>query len=64
MDSFRPSLSSIMGEEDAQENTHVTESSRRSSGKEQRDLDPSNADSILAELANLQKEVDAARRGA
>jgi len=64
VDSFRPSLSSIIGEEDGQENIAVRESSRRSSIREQTKFDPSNADSIMAELANLQKEVDAARGGA
>lgn len=64
MESFRPSLSSVIGEEGGQENITVIENSRRSSTREQTTFDPSNADSILAELASLQKEVDAARRGA
>lgn len=64
IDSFRPSLSSVLGENTNQDNSISDHDSRRSSAKDQRNLTPSNADSILAELANLQREVDAARRGA
>jgi len=64
VDSFRPSLSSIIGEEGGQENITAKENSWRSSSRDQTTFDESNADSILAELASLQKEVDAARRGA
>lgn len=59
MDSFRPSLSSIMGSDDTQE-IPVSELNVKGT----RNLTPSSADNILAELANLQKEVDAARRTA
>ena len=45
--------------DDTQENA-VPESAVKGT----RNLTPSSADSILAELANLQKEVDAARRTA
>lgn len=56
MDSFRPSLSSIVGGDGAHEDS-LSEPDIRGT----RNLTPSSADSILAELANLQKEVDAAR---
>lgn len=59
MDSFRPSLASIIGNDDTQDNPLP-----ESAVKGARNLTPSSADSILAELANLQKEVDAARRTA
>ncbi|KAK5936629.1 hypothetical protein PMZ80_011094 [Knufia obscura] len=63
MDSFRPSLSSITGEESGQENNQA-EPHRQANVKDPKNLNAPSADSILAELANLQKEVDAARRGA
>lgn len=62
MDGFRPSLATLMGDEDAQENTLMADKSQQSISKDRSGLTSSNADSILAELANLQKEVDAARR--
>lgn len=64
MDSFRPSSKSIMGEESGEDHMHATEASQRSTVKYQTHLNSSSADSILAELANLQTEVDAARRAA
>ena len=64
MDSFRPSLTSIMGGDGDHENSVAEQGSSASDSKETRNLTPSSADSILAELANLQKELDAARRNA
>lgn len=64
MDSFRPSLTSIMGGDGDHENSVPEQGPPASGSKETRNLTPSSADSILAELANLQKELDAARRNA
>lgn len=62
MDGFRPSLATLMGEEDGQENQSMADQSQQSITKDRSSLTASNADSILAELASLQREVDAARR--
>lgn len=62
MDGFRPSLATLMGNGDEQENTSNSEQPKQAALKDRSSLTASNADSILAELANLQKEVDAARR--
>lgn len=64
MDGFRPALSSITGEAEAYDSIAVVDDSRRSSAKDPTRMAPSSAADILAELANLQKEVDAARRDA
>lgn len=58
MDSFIPSLSDIVADDDNQENVPPTSGFRET----QRPPEPSSAGDILAELAHLQKEVDAARR--
>lgn len=62
MDGFRPSLATLMGEEDGQEKPSMADQSQQSITKDRSSLTASNADSILAELASLQREVDAARR--
>lgn len=61
MDGFRPSLATLMGDEDGQGNTSFTDKSQPSISTDRSSLTASNADSILAELADLQKQVDAAR---
>lgn len=62
-DSFRPSLSDILGIDADQEHLVSASDSRSADQQAQRDLTSSNANDILVKLANLQKEVDAARRG-
>lgn len=62
MDGFRPSLATLTGDEEAQENAFAIDPAQHSFSKDRSSLTASNSDSILAELASLQKEVDAARR--
>ena len=64
MDTFRPSLSSVLGEHHGQNVEFEEADTRRISNQAEASSNASNTNSILAELANLQKEVDAARRSA
>ncbi|KAK5081628.1 hypothetical protein LTR05_007761 [Lithohypha guttulata] len=63
MDSFRPSPSDVMSKDTDVENSLSRTGTTQPNVKDRSNLTSSNASSILSELANLQKEVDAARRG-
>lgn len=68
IDSFRPSLATLVGDENSTQQGQVRGSGdfqeSGSGNKDAATLNSLSATNILAELANLQREVDAARRGA